>query len=565
MSTPVMDPNCSAFPALLMDCNRSSSYDGKERKWQCPDIEMQKHVVHSISEFLGFISADTCQHPLVKDSVADMIKALEGILQSNSEAVLIIAAKVALKLVRDFPSSVVQSHVLHLIQPFHIYYQGLNQFNISNGWLLFKEDIVVLATSRYRVWNDAELLRVLEVICVNSDSSVKVAVLQLYSALALCGNGAERLLENGKNFIKMVVQCMDSTQPPSVRIEAFKLSQLLTITRDQISVAVEAGRLALITCWAGEHHIYFWKLGIGKVLIELRLSEFLKAQRPQDILLSEEQKSIALKDATFTCDILGGLVTLLTFVDSVRRRGQTSQYDANNINENSVARAVLMMIYSPCKYIKSQARSKLSEALKPEGKHYLKSLMDYLHYVSSRDEFGNLDERTSFSIVGLTCSSGLRRYRKYIIQSEGIKMLLAFIKQCLKSDFQLGRLIVAPDLQNMFSSRTYILLFFGLWGLAELIHHSGSVRNCPDLFHGQMEYTEAQLIHKLQEICSDTSTPGLRWYAAYLLSYFGVYGFPSRLGKRIGNALGENENADTQLILKSGESLSIHGVVLISV
>ncbi|CBI21779.3 unnamed protein product, partial [Vitis vinifera] len=126
----------------------------------------------------------------------------------------------------------------------------------------------------------------------------------------------------------------------------------------------------------------------------------------------------------------------------------------------------------------------------------------------------------------------------------------------------------------MFSSRTCcqtctedwdgrgVLLFFVLWGLAELIHHSSSVRNCPDLFHGQMEYTEAQLIHKLQEICSDTSTPGLRWYAAYLLSYFGVYGFPSRLGKRIGNALGEKENADTQLILKSGESLSIHGVVL---
>ena len=126
----------------------------------------------------------------------------------------------------------------------------------------------------------------------------------------------------------------------------------------------------------------------------------------------------------------------------------------------------------------------------------------------------------------------------------------------------------------MFSSRTCcqtctedwdgrgVLLFFVLWGLAELIHHSGSVRNCPDLFHGQMEYNKAQLIHKLQEICSNTSTPGLRWYAAYLLSYFGVYGFPSRLGKRIGNALGEKENADTQLILKSGESLSIHGVVL---
>ncbi|RVX02935.1 hypothetical protein CK203_023142 [Vitis vinifera] len=60
------DLNCSAFPALLMHCNCSSSYDDKERKWRCGDIEMQKHVVHSISAFLGCISAYTCQHPLVK-------------------------------------------------------------------------------------------------------------------------------------------------------------------------------------------------------------------------------------------------------------------------------------------------------------------------------------------------------------------------------------------------------------------------------------------------------------------------------------------------------------------
>ncbi|CBI21780.3 unnamed protein product, partial [Vitis vinifera] len=163
--------------------------------------------------------------------------------------------------------------------------------------------------SRYRVWNDAKLLRVLEVIRANSDSSVKVAVLQLYSALALCGNGAERLLENGENFIKMVVHWMDSTQPPFVRIEAFKLAQLLKmseqrcskmlrfccepivqaiigalrefnllfedITQDTISMAVEAGCLALITHWAGKHHIYFWKLEIGEVLFDFCSIEFL--------------------------------------------------------------------------------------------------------------------------------------------------------------------------------------------------------------------------------------------------------------------------------------------------
>ncbi|XP_034678091.1 BTB/POZ domain-containing protein At1g04390-like isoform X4 [Vitis riparia] len=642
---------------------------------------MQKHVVHSISAFLGCISAYTCQDPLVKDTVADMIKALEGILQCNSDTVLIIAAKVALKLVRDLPSSLLQSHVLHLIQPFSsllsshqvkVASRCANGLNHILSYLSLKEDGVIweilketnavihiinniqifskgmesikhfqrMASllrrvlwrwppSRYHVWNDAELLRVLEAIRVNPDSSVKVAVLQLYSALALCGNGAERLLENGENLLKMVVQCMDSTQPPSVRIEAFKLAQLLAMSeqrcskmmrlccepivkaiicglkgcglsgrqfaKDRISLLVEAGHLALITRWAGEHHIYFWKLGIAGVLSTLLLRKSHKAQQPPHSLSMEELTFIADEGSAFIWEIIVGLVThcgedfnpemngndvfisiliccaCMTFVESV---DPIFEEAANNISSCLASRALLMMIYSPCKYIASQAQSKLSKALKAEGKRYLKSFTDYLCYVSSRDEYGRPDERTFFSIVGLTCYSGLPQYQKYVLQSEGIKMLLAFIKQCLKNDSHLGRLSFASNLQNIFSRWTCcqtcaedwdgggILMLFGLWGLAELIHHSGRMRNHPDLFRGQMEYTEVQFINKLQEICSDTSIPGLRWYAAYLLSYFGVYGFPSRLGKRIGNALGEKENTDMQLILKNGESVSIHGVVL---
>lgn len=46
---------------------------------------------------------------------------------------------------------------------------------------------------------------------------------------ALCGDGAEKLLEDGENLINMVVQCMDGTQPTPVRIEAVKLAQLLMV------------------------------------------------------------------------------------------------------------------------------------------------------------------------------------------------------------------------------------------------------------------------------------------------------------------------------------------------
>lgn len=43
-------------------------YDGKESKWQCTDIEIQRHVIRSISSFLDCISGDTTHHPLVKVS-----------------------------------------------------------------------------------------------------------------------------------------------------------------------------------------------------------------------------------------------------------------------------------------------------------------------------------------------------------------------------------------------------------------------------------------------------------------------------------------------------------------
>ena len=79
--------------------------------------------------------------------------------------------------------------------------------------------------------------------------------------------------------------------------------------KDQISLVVEAGRLAQITRWAGEHHIYFWKLGIDRVLFTLLLSKSHKAQPPRHSLSFEELSAIASEGPAFIWDILGGLVT----------------------------------------------------------------------------------------------------------------------------------------------------------------------------------------------------------------------------------------------------------------
>lgn len=261
-------------------------------------------------------------------------------------------------------------------------------------------------------------------------------------------------------------------------------------------------------------------------------------------------------------------------MDAISKWRHVCQNDVvDNFKSESASRAVLMMIYSPSKYIASSARVILSEILKPNGKEYLIHILCTLNYTASQRNIGMPVLKLVINLIGLTCYCGLPQYRRHLIKSKGIETLLVLVKCCLENDIHIKRQSFAPHLQNSFHDRICcwvcteeweggdIPLLYSLWGLAELMHNSGSIRNNLNIYAGEMTYTETELVSKLQEICIHTSSPGLRWYAAYVLSYFGVYGFPSKLGKRIGKALNEKEYADMQLILTKGQSLSVHGVV----
>ncbi|XP_062168771.1 BTB/POZ domain-containing protein At1g04390 isoform X5 [Alnus glutinosa] len=677
-----------------LNLGTSRFYDDNTRKWQSMDIEIQRHVVRSIAAFLDSISGDTIHHPLVKDSVSDMVGALVGILQYRNGSMLNIAANVVEKLVNILPNSIVQPYVLDLVYPLSKSL-SLNQGNIAIScvialnlvllnlnsksekaiWEILKETKTVahivsniqdtsggmvpsehfqemaslLSTilwrwppSRYPVWTDAKLMKTLEAIFARPDLSVKVAVLKLYSALALCGSGAKNLIDNGEAFLQITVQCMGRSHPYSVQVEGFRLAQCLVrneenclkllnlfgepvvnaivsemckqnslsgkAANDQVSLLKEACRLALITRWAGKHHIYFWKQGIDRVLLGLLLEDF-HDNLYQHFLSLEELMSIAHKVLSsnyllvlrgYIWDILGWLAThcgedfnpnthgnelhlnilitcsCLVFVDVIRKWCQICQNDVvDAFKSEPASRAVLMMIFSPCKYIASRARLTLFEILKPNGKEYLKHVLHTLSYTASGSNLGMPNVlKIVINLIGLTCYSGLPQYQRNVIKGEGIKTLLVLVKWCLENDVHIGRLSFAPHLHNTFHERCCcwvstedwegkdIPLLYSLWVLAELMHNSGSARNILDIFAGEMAYTEAELVSKLQEICINTSTPGLRWFAAYVLSYFGAYGFPSKIGKRIGKGLNEKEYVDMHLILTNGDSLSVHGVVL---
>ncbi|PSS03165.1 BTB/POZ domain-containing protein [Actinidia chinensis var. chinensis] len=666
----------------------------KGRKWQSSDIEIQRLVIRSIDAFLDCMSVEALQHPLVKESIADMIGALEGILHFTNEATLSLASNVTVKMVNVIPSSILQSPVLDLIRPLtsllpshqlqvavscatalNLIFPILHIKREGEVWEILKETKAVVyivnnihdffdgsksieylremvsllskilwrwRSSRFCVWSDANLMEVLGVLSLKPDFSVKVAVLQLYSAIALCSNGAEKLLENGKAVLHMMVHCMEWSNSVSVQMEGFRLAQLLAIneegcstmmtlcsepivraiinglnswsshsgkiSKDQMSLLMEACRLALITRWEGEHHNYFWKLGVDRILLNLLLNNFRNTSQSQQFSSLKEQIAAAQHGLNqnfhpvlrpFIWDILGGLAAhcledfdpkmhgnelcinvlitcaCLAFVDSIHNTRQLCQNDLSDIFRNeSASRSVLMMIYSPCKYIASQVRSILSELLRPNGKEHLKYVLDKLS--QSRNKFEMPDNYQSvIYLMILACYSGLPQYRKHIIKNQGIKILVAFIRWCLSNDVHVRRLSMALA-PSFFIERTCcrahtedwdgddIPLLFSLWGLAELVHHSSCLKTHPDIFAGQVDYNEAQLVSELQRICSHTSTPGPIWYAAYILSHFGLYGFPSKLGKRMGKVHTEMEFVDLELILTNGEPLHVHSVMLMA-
>ncbi|XP_015166431.1 BTB/POZ domain-containing protein At1g04390-like isoform X2 [Solanum tuberosum] len=613
--------------------------DDKGPKWYYSDIEIQRLVVRSVDAFLDSISAESLQHQVVKESVGDIVGAVGSILASKSEATMRLASDVAVKIVRMIPSSMLQPHFSNLIHPLssllsfrelrvaiscasalNLILSNLTSKREKKVWEILKTTKVVgdlvenvkgystenkateyfqeMASllskilwrwppSRFHVWTDKKLFSILDTVKLNPDCSIKIAVMQLFSALALCGNGTNKLLEDGEGLVKIMVDSLDSSNPYSVQIEGLRLAQCLMtseqgcskiiklscdpivkaiitlmskwsldagkLAKDQMSILVEACRLALITRWEGDHHFYFWKAGVDRVLLRLIIGNSDTTQQSLHSLSLQEQivkleevfdTDVLLPLRPYVWDILGCLTAncmedffpkmhgnetvfnvlvvcaCMAFVDSILTSRQISQGNACHSSESEPAsRAVLMMIYSPSKYISSKARFILSEVLALKGKDYVGYLLDSLKAASSGNKFGIPSNfRLVISLTSLACYSALPKYQKHVIQHGGINILSSFISWWFDNPVHLNRSSVAPHVQSHFSGRTCcwpssedwegedMLLLFGLVALAELINAED---RC-GIFQNQMEL-RAAFIRDLQEICINNSYSGPRW------------------------------------------------------
>ncbi|KAL4579921.1 hypothetical protein LXL04_016092 [Taraxacum kok-saghyz] len=631
------------------------------RRWCCTDVETQRHVVRSIDAFLDCISSDTSHHPLVKESLADIVPALGTTLVQKNETAMKVASKVFVRMVNVVPTSVLESLVLDIIHPLssslssshvpvviscatalnlilsslsskkdkqvwkileetetiHNIIHHINGSNNNKPAEFFLETISLLSkilfrypSSRFRVWNDARLMEVLDFLIHEPIFSVKAAVLHL--------NGAKKLLNFGT---QLMVECMDGSNPSYLQLAGFTLAECFVVseegrskmiesyceplvkaiinglklhsgklTKDMMSLIKVSCCVSKIICYPGKHHGHFWKLGIESLLLNLLVDDFYIKKLPQQL---EELADVARDglSANFlpaikphVWDILGGLAAhcaqdfhanmvknelhlnflitcaCLGFVDSIR---STRQSCRNVVNE-SVSRAVVLMIYSPSEYIANKAKSVLSGMLKPNYKEDIKYLLNTLNATSSGVTTVS-DNLQLINLISLACYSGLPQYRRYVIKNQGINILLSFIQQLSQNntntntntntslhycDHNLKMCCYGCE-EDWEGEETFML--FGLLGLAELVHHLGDVE--------LTELTRSQIVTQVENICINSCASGPQWYGAYLLTYFRIYGFPSKLGNIIGNVLSD-EHTNLRLNLANKEHVNVHGVIV---
>uniref|UniRef100_A0A0D3GJU4 BTB domain-containing protein n=1 Tax=Oryza barthii TaxID=65489 RepID=A0A0D3GJU4_9ORYZ len=255
--------------------------DGGPKKWQSTDAGIQSHVLKAASAFLGCLTNEMLRLPPIKESISDILIALEGILQSKNASVLIQATDVSLKLVSSVGNLARQYPVLEIVtclasqlsaSQITIAVSSASTLNCILNTLatarssihaeiweaLEKTDAVtsvigalqnyspdvhplnyrmemmsllriilwIWPSSRYHVWSNRNLMGKLAEYCVASEMDVVVRVLKLYAALALCGNGAMVLLNN-EDLMAKVGALLGKSNPSIARIEALKFYQIL--------------------------------------------------------------------------------------------------------------------------------------------------------------------------------------------------------------------------------------------------------------------------------------------------------------------------------------------------
>jgi BTB/POZ domain len=230
--------------------------------------------------------------------------------------------------------------------------------------------------------------------------------------------------------------------------------------------------------------------------------------------------------------------------------------------DEPVCRVLLLMLLSPCNYVSRKSRSILSVLFKPcydPLSQLVARILCSLHSVAA----GGVP--TSQAIIDLNilgCLSIFPQYQTLILERNGLNILLDFIKGRLESDILVNREKLMPHLRKIYLGikccsnqiedweGADLPLFYALVCFSQLIDVSN---------YGTQDSINSLFWHILGD---DRIGEGPKSYCAYILSLFGLYGFRSNFGRKIGKVFDMKELADMRFMLSDGYSFDIHGAIL---
>lgn len=519
--------------------------------------------------------------------------------------------------------------------------------------------------SRYIVGNNRKLRLGLLTQCKSHNASVAAAALRASSALALCGKVALKQIEDKDMLWPTIRQCLGDSRARIVRVEALRFLQSLARSvsgcnamagphlgpfvesiiqalvewksfphekwpPDLEMLVIEACRTAnALLRWSGDHHSYFWKMGIEKVLSDSLLSDNSDGQQWSkcgDVYQGQQVDTVIRNFhinkhpviRSHLWDILGwlaihceanldstisvkkeSLLRLISFackmsVRIVHRRGQLHvQQEIRNrptqevpdISEREpICRAVLFLVYSPFKYLSSQAQIFLAEALEPFGHEWLQALLQTVALGACNNGNSVSDDLLMVvSLMSLASFSSLELYSGTLHKYNVLEILSHAIKFYSDSEVKVARSNVSSHVVSATHGRiccwdgtrdwegNNLILFLSLWAFAKLVPNSVFAWNVRQHIYveGSIEKVECEetetgvSIRQLQKLVADNSlAPGVRWYAAHSMACFGIYGFPNKFGGRMKKAFDNDEMSDLLLVLSDGSSLFTHLVIL---
>uniref|UniRef100_I1Q4J1 BTB domain-containing protein n=1 Tax=Oryza glaberrima TaxID=4538 RepID=I1Q4J1_ORYGL len=582
--------------------------DGGPKKWQSTDAGIQSHVLKAASAFLGCLTNEMLRLPPIKESISDILIALEGILQSKNASVLIQATDVSLKLVSSVGNLARQYPVLEIVtclasqlsaSQITIAVSSASTLNCILNTLatarssihaeiweaLEKTDAVtsvigalqnyspdvhplnyrmemmsllriilwIWPSSRYHVWSNRNLMGKLAEYCVASEMDVVVRVLKLYAALALCGNGAMVLLNN-EDLMAKVGALLGKSNPSIARIEALKFYQILLRSSKGCDLLMAPHYQHIIegtiNAMSRDDERLLTIEGCRTALLVLRY-----AGDHHRLFWSHAIDDVLYKILT------GGCTSSHKANQILCHDKLFNMVSVNFMDIHSYVWDILGNLAVHCKNEYLSVRKGQDSALQALIHCVCSLAADAMQKSNTMKLSKDVHEPALRTVLMMLVSpSG------YILSEASSKLLhvLPLGDDCLNILFTSLESNTTRSITASFDNVKIMSNLLSLAGMSinfVCIHCKRNLdvgivcNDCRD------HYSEG-LIRILQNASCQNLSPGLKLYISHILSLFGLCGFPSKLGGKMRRALDDNELADLELLLSNGESLKAHTAII---